>query len=283
MDQRLLSRIYNCVKNGQVDSLRAHLQTHSPVNIRFDFGRTILHVAAFFNKPRIIEMMLDEYRIIDNLRDGQRKTAFIVAASKGHMRCLRLLQTRGNINFADERGMTPLLISYKNDHYEIANYLLRSGADYRYIARDGFRVPNEYVYRIMPHLRPQPSPITRRRSIRRESSSRQAVDDVFARQARIQMDMTMAREILTAYSFGLSVPEPPVTAAVPLEPSAEMPVHFKNEFIEMAIALKKTCSICLEPFEKDKTVFTKCSHLLCSGCFQDPRLTKCPLCRIDIK
>ena len=282
MDYRLLSRIYNCVKNGQVDSLRMYLEAYSPEDIRFDVQRTILHVAAFFNKPDIIQMSRN-YGIVDNVQDMQGKTALLVAASKGHMRCVELLLTNDNIDIRDNRGMTPLLESYKNNHLAITSVLLRAGANYNHVANNSYRIPLGYVSRILPNARmPRRTPIVRPRERVRQSFTRVDIDNLFIRQAQrmITQEENRQREIDIFGSFVFEVPARP---AVPLEPSAEMPAHFKNEFIEMAIALKKSCSICLEPFEKDKTVFTKCSHLLCSGCFQDSRLTKCPLCRIDIK
>ena len=57
--------------------------------------------------------------------------------------------------------------------------------------------------------------------------------------------------------------------------------HIKNEYIDMLVELKKTCNICLEPYEQNKVImFDKCQHTVCSNCF--PKLTICHMCREDI-
>ncbi len=50
-----------------------------------------------------------------------------------------------------------------------------------------------------------------------------------------------------------------------------------TSYIEMLIETKKYCSICLEEFEKDKTVLLKCWHPVCLTCNEN--IDKCPICR----
>ena len=258
------SELYNAIRNNNVRQVHRHIQLFSR-DTRFDMGRTMLHVAAFYNRHRIVDILTGDYNITDNITDYQGKTALIVAAKKGYLNIVERLITDININLQDNRGMTPLLEAYKNNDLEMCKCLLRQGADYTKVSRDGFFIPNDIFWQLRGAqiLRP----IT--------------VDVLFARQGQIQRDITIARN--TIITPQIEYTRTHVPTHVPTDVPTDVPTHFKNEFIEMAIALKKTCSVCLECFEKDKTIFTTCSHLLCSSCFDDERITKCPLCRVDIK
>lgn len=250
------SELYNAIRNNNVRQVHRHIQLFSR-DTRFDMGRTMLHVAAFYNRHRIVDILTNDYNITDNIKDYEGKTALIVAVKGGHLSIVQRLITDFNINLQDNRGITPLLEAYRCNHMVICEYLLQQGADYTKVSHDGlFFIP---THRIQALLRPT------------------TVDVLFARQGQIQRDITIARH--TIITPQIEYTRTDVRTHVP----THVPTHFKNEFIEMAIALKKTCSVCLECFEKDKTIFTTCSHLLCSSCFEDERLTKCPLCRVDIK
>jgi len=251
------SELYNSIRNNNVRQVHRHIQLFSR-DTRFNMGRTMLHVAAFYNRHRIVDILTGDYNITDNITDYQGKTALIVAAKKGHLSIVQSLITDFNINLQDNRGMTPLLEAYKNHHLEICKCLIVLGADYTKVSRDGLFIPNHILWQLRGEqilLRP----IT--------------VDVLFARQGQIQRDITIARNTIITPQIEYTRTHVPT----------DVHTHFKNEFIEMAIALKKTCSVCLECFEKDKTIFTTCSHLLCSSCFEDERITKCPLCRVNIK
>ena len=67
-----------------------------------------------------------------------------------------------------------------------------------------------------------------------------------------------------------------------------IPTHIKNEFIEMATALKKTweCPICIEFIQPDNLEITPCGHYYCKGCLHTLKAQaepKCGLCRRKLK
>ena len=45
---------------------------------------------------------------------------------------------------------------------------------------------------------------------------------------------------------------------------------------------KWDCPVCLDSLHPKKFTFTNCSHKLCSKCFDDTRISKCPICREDM-
>ena len=252
----LTSELFAAIKNNNIRKVHRHVQLFSR-NTRFNMGRTMLHVAAFFNRHHIVDVLTQDYNIVDNIKDYQGKTALIVAAKKGHLSIVQRLTTDFNINLQDNRGMTPLLEGYKNNHLEICKCLIVLGADTTKVSYGGFFIPDHVIWRLRGQM---PTP----------------VDILFARQGQIQRNITIARNTIITPQIEYTRTR---TATIPVD----VPPHFKNEFVEMAIALKKECPICLDCLEKDKTIFTTCSHLLCSSCFGNERLTTCPLCRKDIK
>lgn len=45
---------------------------------------------------------------------------------------------------------------------------------------------------------------------------------------------------------------------------------------------KWDCPVCLDTLNPKKFIFTNCSHKICSKCFNDTRISKCPICREDM-
>jgi hypothetical protein len=69
---------------------------------------------------------------------------------------------------------------------------------------------------------------------------------------------------------------------------ASLPVHIKNEFIEMAKELRKTweCPICLEFIQPDNLDITPCGHYYCKPCLHTIKAQptpKCGVCRRKLK
>lgn len=70
--------------------------------------------------------------------------------------------------------------------------------------------------------------------------------------------------------------------------SEDMPTHIKNEFIEMATALKKKweCPICLDFIPNDALEITPCGHFYCKGCLAQVKAQgdpKCSICRRKLR
>lgn len=66
-----------------------------------------------------------------------------------------------------------------------------------------------------------------------------------------------------------------------------IPQHIKDEFIEMADALKKQweCPICMDFITSDKLEITPCGHKYCKDCLTQLKATKpeCAVCRRELK
>ncbi len=272
--------IFNCIKDNDINRFYrfcVEYRGRGNINdIKFLKGRNILHVAAFFNRIEIIRLFINfsGYNIGD-LVDFDLKTPLLVAASKGHFNAVRelLVYNPGVIDIPDNKGMTPLMYSCKSSRIGMSNiskFLLNKGANYTRTANDGYKIPIRYINYLIPNFVPIYRPIHRpnRRPIRRtpiQTNSRLIILTPPSTISSESVDVNVDNSIHNTLD------------------DIDIPNHFKNQFIDMAIELDKSCSICLEKFEIGKTVFTKCSHLLCSNCFNDERLNKCPLCRVDIK
>ena len=287
MNQRA---VYNSIKYNNVSLFNEYCREYNPSMIRFLRGRTILHIAAFYNRHEIIRIS-NFFCDLTCQVDFDGKTPLLVAASKGHDECISLLLNRETIDLPDNNGMTPLMYFYRFRKHTTARYLIINGADCEKVSTNGYVVPLSYIYRLYPQYnrlirarRVRRRRITTYNSIINDSPAAAAALHRVNNPSQSNLDQNIERGTeINVYRFNLI----PNTALHIQEEKSSVeiliPNHFKNEFIEMSISLKKTCPICLELFENEKTVFTKCSHLLCSNCFNDARVVKCPLCRLDIK
>jgi hypothetical protein len=75
-----------------------------------------------------------------------------------------------------------------------------------------------------------------------------------------------------------------------VEVESELPIHMKDEFIEMAKTLKKKweCAICMDFIEHENLHITSCGHKYCKECIEGHIQTQkaqgktkwdCPTCR----
>jgi hypothetical protein len=266
----LNSEIYEIIRDGNINELRNRLnrtrRRQLQFSIRFNKARTLLHVATYFNQIDIAEMLISVYCLKDDVKDADGRLALHVAAKKGYYECARRIINPESINAKDRYLVTPLLESYMNGHERITEYLLSFGADYTHTSpwlRDlnGIPISIPLIYAAT-------------------HATFGLIDEVSSTPPSASYASDDEIGIIPLNEFIRRVSEHENTV-VPLE--ATVPVHVQNEFIEMAILLKKTCPVCLECFQTDHTVFTKCSHVLCSGCFKNDKLLTCPLCRTDIK
>jgi hypothetical protein len=71
----------------------------------------------------------------------------------------------------------------------------------------------------------------------------------------------------------------PVDVSPPQPQKQPLPKHISQL---VANHTETTCQICLTELDADTLVLSKCGHNFCNGCFQDTRVSKCGVCRIDL-
>ncbi len=149
---------------GDIEAIRSVLET-TDVNVADDDGWTALHIAAHRQNRELIRLLLEHPDIDVNARNKWRSTPLMMAANsgnldivelllrhpmilvdlqadyygrtalietavKGHAHIARCLVSYGaNVNVSDKTGRSTALIeAIKNNHVDIAIYLLRTGA-----------------------------------------------------------------------------------------------------------------------------------------------------------
>jgi len=88
-------------------------------------GRTCLHIAALHNRVGCLKILLQRDRSLLGRRDGREKTAFLLAAQKGHIKILQALKELGQnfdettidskysaLHLAVDRGSQPETVQF---------------------------------------------------------------------------------------------------------------------------------------------------------------------------
>jgi len=228
----------------------------------------ILHVACKNGSLRVLRYLLDNllFELLDensiisffNAKNILGQTPIYLACANGYLTVVKLLAGSYfgyciNIEEPDVRGLTSLLISWKNRHRSIAKYLITDlEADYTKSVRNVYvnvKVPSVFVRQtLLDHN-------TRTRFLNRISHiSRQ-----LPRISPVRTLITESKNI----TFD------------------SLPMHFKDGYLSY-LTVDKTCPICYDPFEKDKIIVTKCFHIFCKRCYTMTN-SFCPICREKIK
>lgn len=249
--------ITNNVRNGTIDIDSQFSKAN---------GDTMLHLAIKSRKWTVVTLLLNVLNASINIRNYKGETAFFYACKFGLINLVRdILYSRANVNsyieIPDNYGMTPFLIACRNFNTVISIMLIEKGANYNHVSSSGyyFAFPyndERYMNAVLNSGTLSTSPLTNNRA------------------NRINTNFTIRSNE--------QVLHPNITIRKKKEKATvEIQNHVKNEYIDMLVELKKTCNICLEPYEKNKVImFDKCQHTVCSNCF--PKLKICHMCREEI-
>lgn len=93
-------------------------------------GEGALHIAAARNDSLYLRVILQNEDANPNLQDGRGNTALIIAAGRGWEQGVEiLLRYKANVNLANASGETPLIRAVQVHNVEVAETLLKAGAD----------------------------------------------------------------------------------------------------------------------------------------------------------
>ncbi len=271
--------LYSLVKNSSLDDIKQKLRDGVLDKNYTDYkGLTILHYSVTLKKSHIFNFLINETDINISIRGNDGKTAFYIACQKGYIFFVKLFSNKSNrefMNIGNLNGKLPIEIAFNNNHIPIVKYLL-----------NGF-VRNHII---SMKLQEYETDVQNRKIIERnrrklflEQKRQQEKAERLERleRARLAILERLERERLERLERERVERERLERERVEREIKDERINSYAiTSYIEMLIETKKYCSICLEEFEKDKTVLLKCWHPVCLTCNEN--IDKCPICREKI-
>ena len=142
--------LLNYVNKNYEDDLIELLQNNSEININYQDsdGFTALHSAIYFNRPKMVEILMNSYPysslINYNLENRFGETPLLVAIAKCSDCISLLLKERNKINF-EAGNMTALVSATKNKNDNLGALLISLGANTNAIVTDSDGVSHPYL------------------------------------------------------------------------------------------------------------------------------------------
>ena len=149
------------VQLGNIEAVKQHLNDGTEVNAKSGTGRTPLHLAAFKDYKEIVKLLIESGADV-NAKDMDDATPLDFAMSEGEKETAELLRKHGgkhgtihsavgggdveavkeflvagaDVNVKAQFGETLLHAAVSNNHKEIAELLIKEGADVNAVAMD---------------------------------------------------------------------------------------------------------------------------------------------------
>ncbi|KAL8773658.1 MAG: hypothetical protein Q9209_001424 [Squamulea sp. 1 TL-2023] len=129
--------IHVAAEKGLVDILQLLIQHGADVNTQSETCYTPLYLACYHNNLDAVRLLLDQ-RVDINLSSADGCRAIQIAAQKGHIDLLQLLiQSGAEVDYEDVKQWSPLCYASFYGHKAVAQLLLQHGANARIDSRDG--------------------------------------------------------------------------------------------------------------------------------------------------
>lgn len=135
----LADRLFEAVKDG-TSSVKSIImqQPIDVLEVRNEFGQTLLHAAAGYGKTNLVSFLLSE-GADPNAQDFKGQSPLHAACNHCHLRVsIKLIEAGADVNLADLRGWSPLHFAvtrkYKTEnlqlkYWDVIKLLLENGAD----------------------------------------------------------------------------------------------------------------------------------------------------------
>jgi len=121
-DQTPVSIAIACQSEEFVENLMALGDTN--VDALVEHGKTLVHIAAFHGKTKVIWFLVNSYGANVNETSSKGSTALHFAAARGHVDAMRILVEFGvDVDAQNIDGSTALHIAVDNDQMEAARIL----------------------------------------------------------------------------------------------------------------------------------------------------------------
>ena len=269
------TNLYTLIKQSSVTEIREKI-TNGTIdkNYKDRSGLTMLHYSVSLKKSCIFNLLINEMKVDMTIKGRDGKTAFYIACQKGYIFFVKLFTNkpeRDFVNIGDLNGTLPIDIAFHNKHIPIVKYLLQG-----FVVNDSIlsqlveyereerhrKIEQRYRLRNIIRIRERMEERERMEAFLRENERIRTniVNDIFESERREELDIEKnedkenKKDKINSYAV--------------------------TSYIEMLVETKKECSICLEPFETDKTTLLKCWHAVCLSC--NEHIDKCPICRENI-
>lgn len=126
---KLQAIAFQAIRDDDVDTLKAYLDSGGPVNAPNPRGDTLLILAAYYGNRRAVELILARPGVNIEERNKMGLTALAGAAFRGHTEILeQLLKAKANPNAANGSGQTPLMFAALGGKSRAVEILLKAGA-----------------------------------------------------------------------------------------------------------------------------------------------------------
>ena len=126
---KLNRSLRKAVIDGNVNEVKDLIEAGANVNIKNEFGTTILMEATTYDYREIVKMLLRAGADV-NVKDVFGNTALIYAAYIGHTEIVKMLLEGGaDVNAKDRDGNTALMKAAEEKNTEIVKMLLEDGAE----------------------------------------------------------------------------------------------------------------------------------------------------------
>ncbi|MBA3996461.1 MAG: hypothetical protein C0489_05145 [Candidatus Accumulibacter sp.] len=140
------SPLAKAASRGDLEEIRTLLDAGAEINVTDALGRTPLHMAGFYGRPRTTELLLARGADI-GARDRVGMTPLHAAVLDGTYQVVDLLLGKGaDINAASDSGMTPLHLAASTGQPKVIRLLLQHGANPNSKDKDG-KTPQDYAAR----------------------------------------------------------------------------------------------------------------------------------------
>jgi len=122
--------LYQAIQRNHLPEAELLLDAKADVSVTNDQGQTPLYWTADNGKEESMELLLRQPHIALEVPDKSGHTPLSRAASKGHVKCVRMLLTKNaNVNSTDKEERTALHLAAANGHKVVAKVLLKSKAN----------------------------------------------------------------------------------------------------------------------------------------------------------